>query len=483
MKIQVIKKATPRAGADVVCPWFVDCPDGAEEELDFRPSCAGAHARAADNSMYNRVRLNRRPPAPAQLWHTHRSPQASWCAASDVLLGRARSVVVTALLLPLGASASCGGRQTTCAISRSSHAALWRRTPQNPRRRRWASGPSSTASFRNPLSALGPTASPSRVSPRPGSGKTTTSRSSFVSATGLKFHDGTPVDNRVHQGEPREGVQDLAALSATRASSGIDMLEEQHRRDQAVPAGSLAPGRLVECHYLDKRSDEGRHRARPVPMLERGPRTRLAAFADFYRGKPKIDSIEILEFEEQRTSWAALMRGQIDAVHEILPSAIEFLQAEGQTNVRTFPFTRPYFIYPAVQRQAPGSEGCQGSSGAELRGRSPGHHRSRTGSARGPSPTARFGHSALGLQHGAEDTTRTTSKRRRSASTPPASGSRGRGAGHMPSRFRFKCLTLEKHATFEKIALLLQKQLSEIGVDMEIEAVPLDGVGQTRRKR
>jgi hypothetical protein len=26
MKIQVVKKATPRAGADVVCPWFVDVP-------------------------------------------------------------------------------------------------------------------------------------------------------------------------------------------------------------------------------------------------------------------------------------------------------------------------------------------------------------------------------------------------------------------------------------------------------------------------
>jgi hypothetical protein len=26
MKIQVIKKATPRAGADVICPWFVDTP-------------------------------------------------------------------------------------------------------------------------------------------------------------------------------------------------------------------------------------------------------------------------------------------------------------------------------------------------------------------------------------------------------------------------------------------------------------------------
>ena len=47
----------------------------------------------------------------------------------------------------------------------------------------------------------------------------------------------------------------------------------------------------------------------------------------------------------------------------------------------------------------------------------------------------------------------------------------------MPSRFRFKCVTLEKNATFERIALLLQKQLSEIGVDMEIETVSIDELG------
>jgi hypothetical protein len=26
MKIQVVKKATPRAGADIICPYFVDVP-------------------------------------------------------------------------------------------------------------------------------------------------------------------------------------------------------------------------------------------------------------------------------------------------------------------------------------------------------------------------------------------------------------------------------------------------------------------------
>ncbi len=48
----------------------------------------------------------------------------------------------------------------------------------------------------------------------------------------------------------------------------------------------------------------------------------------------------------------------------------------------------------------------------------------------------------------------------------------------MPSRFRFKCLTVAKDAPFEKIALVLQKQLYEIGVDMDIEALSLQGAGR-----
>ena len=46
--------------------------------------------------------------------------------------------------------------------------------------------------------------------------------------------------------------------------------------------------------------------------------------------------------------------------------------------------------------------------------------------------------------------------------------------GQMPSRFRLRCLTVAKESRFEKIALVLQKQLYEIGVDMQIEALTTD---------
>ena len=48
--------------------------------------------------------------------------------------------------------------------------------------------------------------------------------------------------------------------------------------------------------------------------------------------------------------------------------------------------------------------------------------------------------------------------------------------GGMPSRLRFRCLTVgQRVQRFEKIALVLQKQLYEIGVDMQIEALDLSG--------
>jgi len=170
------------------------------------------------------------------------------------------------------------------------------------------------------------------------------------------------------------------------------------------------------------------------------------------------------------------MRGQIDAVHEILPSALDFLKAEGQTNVRVFPFTRPFFIHLlfnvkhpvlkdprvrqalsyAVDRQAIIDQGLD-RQGVVSDGPIWPHHWAY--SAAQKSYTRNVEAATLRLD---------------AAGFRP---NKTRDAGHMPSRFRFKCLTLEKNATFERIALLVQKQLSEIGVDMEIETVSIDELG------
>ena len=188
-----------------------------------------------------------------------------------------------------------------------------------------------------------------------------------------------------------------------------------------------------------------------------GPKARLAAFDDYYRARPKIDFLEIEGFEEQRASWAALMRGQIDAVHEITPTAIDFVQAEGQTNVNTFPFVRPYDVqllfnirHPilknpavrqalsyAVDRQAINRPRVESSSTV----------------AEGP----------IWPFHWAYSTAQKTYTHNTEAATLRLDSAglkvtRSSAPGRMPSRFRLGCLTLANDARYEKIALILQKE-------------------------
>ena len=129
---------------------------------------------------------------------------------------------------------------------------------------------------------------------------------------------------------------------------------------------------------------------------------RLVAFDKYYRGPPKIAALEIENFSDQRASWAALMRGDVDAVHEIAPNAVDFVQAEGQTTVKTYPFVRPVLLPARVQRPASPAQEPGRPPGAELRRRPPGGRRSRAEQARQRRRRTDLA-VPLGLQHGAED--------------------------------------------------------------------------------
>ena len=45
MKIQVIKKATPRPAVDAVCVWFLDCATNRSRSSFFALDCAGARSQ------------------------------------------------------------------------------------------------------------------------------------------------------------------------------------------------------------------------------------------------------------------------------------------------------------------------------------------------------------------------------------------------------------------------------------------------------
>jgi peptide/nickel transport system substrate-binding protein len=291
---------------------------------------------------------------------------------------------------------------------------------------------------------------------------------------GLKFHDGTAIGRDSFR-KLLESILKSPAQAGANVSYGsvisvdLDPSSEDGviirlSRPEAFLLTDLANSTLTPPDKPDIGTG-------PFRLISRTPTVRLAAFEDYYRGRPKIDFLEVHEFDEQRATWAALMRQEIDAVHEISPNAIDFIQAEGQTNVQTFPFVRPYFYqlmfnvrHPVLKKVAV----RQALSYAIDRQALIDLALNKQGVvAEGPVWPFHWAYSSA---------TKVYSHNIEAAILRlDAAGLKITRPGkpdQMPSRLRIRCLTVAKDARYEKIALVLQKQLYEIGVELEIEAVP-----------
>ena len=51
----------------------------------------------------------------------------------------------------------------------------------------------------------------------------------------------------------------------------------------------------------------------------------------------------------------------------------------------------------------------------------------------------------------------------------------------VPVRFSFKCLVFGNDSRFERLAVIAQKQLADIGIDMQLEPLPLDDLAPTHQ--
>jgi len=291
----------------------------------------------------------------------------------------------------------------------------------------------------------------------------------------LAFHDGTPIDAQFLQRGLTEFLEKSTLNYKGRKSvasvqvEATDRLKIQLARREALLLADLS--NFLVSHPTNPSVGVGPYRLVP------GQPNRLERFDSYYRGRPQIDFVQIREFEEQRSAWAALMRSEIDAVHEITPDAMPFVQAQGQTGVKVFPITRPYFISLIFNTHHP-----------VLKSR---NVRQALSYAIDRDSIIKVGLNGQGVpaegpiwpSHWAYSSAPKAYSRNVEASTIALDSaglrmSKAGTQGHMPSRVRFRCLTI---ARFEKIALVVQKQLSEVGVDLDVQTVqPSDLVGKMR---
>jgi peptide/nickel transport system substrate-binding protein len=210
---------------------------------------------------------------------------------------------------------------------------------------------------------------------------------------------------------------------------------------------------------------------RVVSRSEQG--AMLAAFPQYYRGKPGLDSIEIITYPTQRNAWTAMMRGDVDMLHEVSRDAAEFVQAE--STVRAYSFPRPYYMplvfnvrHPilkrAVVRQAI-NEALDRSvlvrDGMSGRGRP----------ADGPIFPQHWSY-VVPKEPFVFDPA--SARAKLDAANLRLKSTAGTG----PVRFSFTCLVFADDARFDRLAVLVQKQLSDVGIEMKLQAVPLTQMAQ-----
>ena len=291
----------------------------------------------------------------------------------------------------------------------------------------------------------------------------------------LQFHDGTPVDLQIF----REAL--LATLKAKQPAGTNVSFKSVTSVDLVLKEdGTYADDQLLiklsrpEAFFLDDLANQSLRKPKsdqigtgPFRLESSEGNVRLAAFKEYYRGAPKISALEIHRFAEPRAAWTALMRDEIDAVHEMMENTI----APGQKALRAYSFVRPYYYQLLFNVRHPilKNAGVRQALSYGIDRQAVVEH------ALGGQGTVAEG--PIWPYHWAYSTAQKVYTHNSEAATLrlDSAGLKVKKApqpGQMPSRLRIRCLIVANNAQFEKLALILQKQLYEIGVDLQIEPEP-----------
>jgi peptide/nickel transport system substrate-binding protein len=289
----------------------------------------------------------------------------------------------------------------------------------------------------------------------------------------VKFHDGAPVT--ISSVVPRlEAWRGSRMAEAGYVGGFLNVTGIQETDDRTVSMRLRQP----DTFLLDDLSEVTIHAEHDrevgtgaFKLLQRDPPA-VGRFDDYHGGPPAIRTVSLVPFESQRSAWAALLRGDIDVVQEVEPDAVEFI--EGSTQVKTYTSLRPFYIAfvfnlrhralgdvevrraltEAIDRDEIIRDALRGYAEPAIDPIWPAHW--AYGGAK-----RRYAHDPAAARDRLE---------RAGLAIQPAAG------GRMASRIRLNCLFSATEPQFERIALMLQRQLARAGVDLILTGMPVSKV-------
>lgn len=283
--------------------------------------------------------------------------------------------------------------------------------------------------------------------------------------TDVTFHDGTKLTPEVAAGIFRQLILrkhdrrgDFQSVTAIEVSNDNRLVIRLSRPD-AFLLEAIAGASLID----DRKPSIG---TGPFRLISEEPEIHAEAFNGYYRGVPGINRINLVMYDTQRAVFAAMMSGKLDMAQEVNPESVEFL--EGASRFDIFPTIRPYYIalvfnqnQPILQRVEVRRALAEAIDRQEIVNQA---MRGHGQVADDPVWPYHWAYSRTGLNYSHN---RHAAELRLDAAGFPV---RPASAGRMASRFQLRCIFFNRDFQFERIALLLQRQLAAIGVDLVLES-------------
>jgi peptide/nickel transport system substrate-binding protein len=287
----------------------------------------------------------------------------------------------------------------------------------------------------------------------------------FILRNGINFHDGSSanasviVDSlratsvRARRGL-RPGLADIISINAL----GPSEIEIRLRRPSTFLLDDLD---LEITRVLPDKSVVGTGAFRKVSGDD--SQMTFEAHETYYQGRPKLDRVVVRAYPTLRTAWASLMRQEIDVLWDLSRDAVEFAGSSDvalhsflrhYVYVIAFNSVRPKFASTPVRRALNAAIDRDALIRDVLRGQGL--------PASGPVWPLHWAYDSA-LKGYAHDPSLagTTLEVAGLKSTMGRDGRR--------SRLTFQCILPENWVVWERLALNVQKQLYDIGVDMQLQ--------------
>jgi peptide/nickel transport system substrate-binding protein len=285
----------------------------------------------------------------------------------------------------------------------------------------------------------------------------------------LQFHDGTPLDAphvaaalapSVARGLRGVGLREISSITA----EGPVTLVFQLRQATSLFLDALSAGLPIRSSPAATAVSAG-----PFQLVSRqSDQIHMRAFKGYFRGQPSIDTVDVLVYPNNRSAWSAMMRGDVDFLYEVAPEAVDFIEQSSRTQVkqamRPFVYTMDMNLrHPILQRREVRVALNQAVNRTKIidvvfRGRG-----YPAGSYLWPYHWA-YDHLQPRFRFQPDEASRGLD----AAGLPWKPGAQGRPG----ARFSFECLVPSEDLRYERIALMLQHQLLDVGVDMQLRALP-----------